>query len=107
MTNQELNRPKSEFDGTGIPLSVSPSRFDFSDVRDLEQIQSQISIQRETAGDLNKLESSNSSLPLPAFGGGKDYPPIPPDRENYVVEFDGASDAMHPKTGGRVGKSES
>ncbi|KAK9482109.1 major facilitator superfamily domain-containing protein [Lipomyces starkeyi] len=97
ITTVNSDRPKSEFDEAGIPFTVSPSRFDFSDIRDLEQIQSQISIQRETAGDLNKLESSNSSFPLPAFGGGKDYPPIPPDRENYVVEFDGAGDPMHPQ----------
>ncbi|KAI9820151.1 MAG: hypothetical protein M1826_000945 [Phylliscum demangeonii] len=33
--------------------------------------------------------------PLPAFGGGKAYPPPLPRREEYVVEFDGDEDPLH------------
>lgn len=32
---------------------------------------------------------------LPPFGAGKEYPPLLPDREEYVVEFDGPDDPMH------------
>ncbi|KAK3109766.1 hypothetical protein LTR53_016616 [Teratosphaeriaceae sp. CCFEE 6253] len=32
---------------------------------------------------------------LPNFGGGKPYPPLLPEREEYVVEFDGHSDPSH------------
>jgi len=32
---------------------------------------------------------------FPAFGGGKPYPPPLPDREEYVVEFDGHNDPRH------------
>lgn len=32
---------------------------------------------------------------MPAFGGGKPYPPPLPDREEYVVEFDGHEDLRH------------
>lgn len=36
-----------------------------------------------------------SSKLLPAFGAGKPYPPPLPEREEYVVEFDGPNDPMH------------
>lgn len=36
-----------------------------------------------------------SSKLLPAFGAGKPYPPPLPEREEYVVEFDGPKDPMH------------
>lgn len=36
-----------------------------------------------------RTRSSKASAPLPAFGGGKPYPPCLPEREEYVVEFDG------------------
>lgn len=32
---------------------------------------------------------------LPSFGGSKPYPPPLPDREEYVVEFDGHEDPRH------------
>lgn len=34
---------------------------------------------------------------LPDFGGGKQYPPLLPDREEYVVEFSGHDDPTHPQ----------
>ena len=34
---------------------------------------------------------------LPPFGGGKDYPPLLPEREEYVVEFNGHDDPTHPQ----------
>ncbi|KAH0368844.1 MFS general substrate transporter, partial [Aureobasidium melanogenum] len=42
-----------------------------------------------------RTRSSKVSKPLPAFGGGKPYPPPLPEREEYVVEFDGPNDPMH------------
>ncbi|KAL9092314.1 MAG: hypothetical protein Q9165_004488 [Trypethelium subeluteriae] len=38
---------------------------------------------------------SSKSRPLPEFGAGKPYPPPLPEREEYVVEFDGAGDPLH------------
>lgn len=38
---------------------------------------------------------TRSAKPLPAFGAGKPFPPPLPDREEYVVEFDGPEDPMH------------
>lgn len=42
-----------------------------------------------------RTRSSKASKPLPNFGGGKPYPPPLPEREEYVVEFDGPNDPMH------------
>ncbi|KAI9712541.1 MAG: hypothetical protein M1812_006850 [Candelaria pacifica] len=41
------------------------------------------------------LKSRESKKPLPEFGGGKPYPPPLPEREEYVVEFDGPDDPLH------------
>jgi DHA1 family multidrug resistance protein-like MFS transporter len=35
--------------------------------------------------------------PLPNLGAGKPLPPSLPDREEYVVEFDGVDDPLHPQ----------
>lgn len=43
------------------------------------------------------LTSKKSKKPLPNFGGGKEYPSPLPDREEYVVEFDGPDDPLHPQ----------
>ena len=43
------------------------------------------------------VKSRESQKPLPAFGAGKDYPPPLPEQEEYVVEFDGHDDPMHPQ----------
>jgi DHA1 family multidrug resistance protein-like MFS transporter len=41
------------------------------------------------------LKSRQSRRPLPSFGAGKPYPPPLPEREEYVVEFDGPTDPLH------------
>ncbi|KAK3675629.1 hypothetical protein LTR78_004713 [Recurvomyces mirabilis] len=40
---------------------------------------------------------TSQAAKLPNFGGGKPYPQPLPDREEYVVEFDGHDDPMHPQ----------
>ena len=35
--------------------------------------------------------------PLPEFGAGKPYPPPLPEKEDYVVEFVGPDDPLHPQ----------
>lgn len=44
---------------------------------------------------LRSRTMSRSSKPLPNFGAGKPFPPPLPEREEYVVEFDGPNDPMH------------
>ena len=43
------------------------------------------------------VKSRESKRPLPNFGAGKPYPPALPEQEEYVVEFDGPDDPMHPQ----------
>lgn len=41
--------------------------------------------------------TKSSQKPLPNFGGGKAYPPELPPYEDYVVEYDGPDDPLHPQ----------
>ncbi|KAJ4354462.1 uncharacterized protein N0V89_006199 [Didymosphaeria variabile] len=59
----------------------------------LSRIQTQRSQHSATVGA--SLKSRHSKKPLPGFGGGKPYPPPLPEREEYVVEFDGPDDPLH------------
>ena len=43
----------------------------------------------------SRTAARHSRKPLPAFGAGKPYPPLLPDREEFVVEFDGPDDPLH------------
>ena len=38
-----------------------------------------------------------STKPLPEFGAGKPYPPPLPAQEEFVVEFNGPDDPLHPQ----------
>lgn len=92
---------------TGISSSVSVVREEIglstlNTQRDLERnptylsrIETQRSQHSGTVG--RSLKSRESRKPLPNFGGGRDYPPLLPDREEYVVEFDGPDDPLHPQ----------
>ncbi|KAI1780970.1 MFS general substrate transporter [Hypoxylon cercidicola] len=41
------------------------------------------------------LKSRESRKPLPNFGAGKPFPPLLPNMEDFVVEFDGPDDPYH------------
>ena len=47
------------------------------------------------SGIRSRTETRASKKPLPNFGGGKPFPPPLPEREEYVVEFDGPEDPLH------------
>ncbi|KAF2794406.1 major facilitator superfamily [Melanomma pulvis-pyrius CBS 109.77] len=59
----------------------------------MSRIQTQRSQHSGTVGA--SVKSRQSRKPLPAFGAGKAYPPPLPEREEYVVEFDGVDDPLH------------
>jgi DHA1 family multidrug resistance protein-like MFS transporter len=42
-----------------------------------------------------RLRSRKSTRPIPKMGANKPYPPTLPEREEYVVEFDGPDDPLH------------
>lgn len=43
----------------------------------------------------SRKTTTKESRPLPSMGAGKQYPPALPEREEYVVEFDGVDDPSH------------
>ncbi|KAL2223488.1 putative MFS multidrug transporter [Thermoascus aurantiacus ATCC 26904] len=61
----------------------------------LSRIATQRSQHSATVGA--SLKSRVSKKPLPPFGAGKPYPPPLPEKEEYVVEFDGPDDPLHPQ----------
>ncbi len=62
---------------------------------ELDRIETHRTQHSSTVG--RTITSRKSKKPLPNFGGGKDYPPLLPAQEEYVVEFDGPDDPMHPQ----------
>ncbi|KAF4217892.1 hypothetical protein CNMCM8980_008210 [Aspergillus fumigatiaffinis] len=60
----------------------------------LSRIATQRSQHSATVGALKPLVSKR---PLAEFGAGKPYPPPLPEREEYVVEFAGPDDPLHPQ----------
>jgi DHA1 family multidrug resistance protein-like MFS transporter len=118
----ELDRPSTQADGeaSGIERTATASTISSSTSegsitrremgtmsriatqRDLERhvtslsrIQTGRSLQSATVG--KSIKSRKDSRPLPNFGADKPYPPPLPEREEYVVEFDGADDPLHPQ----------
>ncbi|KAK3315119.1 putative fluconazole resistance protein [Apodospora peruviana] len=93
----------SSSDGAPTRRGVGMSRV--STQRDLERhptelgrIYTQRSQHSGTVGRDPKSRESRkreSRKPLPEFGAGKPYPPLLPDQEEYVVEFDGPDDPLH------------
>ncbi|PGH07948.1 hypothetical protein AJ80_07929 [Polytolypa hystricis UAMH7299] len=59
----------------------------------LSRIATQRTQQSATVGAAKRAPKK----PLPKFGAGKPYPPPLPEREEYVVEFDGPDDPLHPQ----------
>ena len=59
----------------------------------LSRIHTQRTQHSATVG--KSLKSRESKKPLPVFGANKPYPPQLPEREEYVVEFDGEHDPLH------------
>ena len=47
------------------------------------------------SGLRSRTTTRQSRKPMPNFGAGKPFPPHLPEREEYVVEFDGPGDPMH------------
>lgn len=64
---------------------------------ELSRIATQRSQHSGTVGRSRTSRTRRSSKPLPEFGAGKPYPPPLPSQEEYVVEFDGPDDPLHPQ----------
>ncbi|RDW62697.1 putative fluconazole resistance protein [Coleophoma crateriformis] len=111
--NTPHGRPSHEIERIPTASSASSSASSGSSVRRREIGMSRVSTQRDLERhptELSRIEtgrlthtgtvgrslkSRESRKPLPNFGAGKPYPPLLPDQEDYVVEFDGPDDPLH------------
>ncbi|KAI5286267.1 hypothetical protein KEM54_006920 [Ascosphaera aggregata] len=75
-----------------------------NDITALSRIATQRSQHTGTVGADPKSLSREESRPLPPFGRGKPYPPPLPSSDEYVVEFDGPNDPLHPQNWGSMKK---
>ncbi|KAK4190180.1 major facilitator superfamily domain-containing protein [Podospora australis] len=88
--------------GVGVGMSrVSTQRDLERHPTELSRIHTQRSQHSATVGrDLRtrsrRSSRASTSKPLPNFGAGKPYPPLLPNQEDFVVEFDGPDDPLHP-----------
>lgn len=64
------------------------------DSLELDRIHTYQLQQQYTVGSSRSRPPRSEWLPL---GSGKPYPPSLPDPEDYVVEFEGSDDPMHPQ----------
>ena len=53
--------------------------------------------QTATVGGGVSTHTRESRRPMPPMGGGKPYPPPLPERDEYLVEFEGPDDPLHPQ----------
>lgn len=111
--NTPLGRPSHEIERMATASSASTSSSEASVVR-REIGMSRVSTQRDLernptvisriqtgrsqhSGTVGRsVKSRESRKPLPEFGAGKPYPPPLPEQDEYVVEFDGPDDPLHP-----------
>ncbi|KAK9248825.1 major facilitator superfamily domain-containing protein [Lipomyces tetrasporus] len=96
----------SDTDQTGTELKdnyedmgFSPTNVNEPDSVMLDRVRTAISIASETVGVApeQQIDPSMAEKVLPPFGGGKPYPRALPNREDYVVEYDGPNDPDHPQ----------
>lgn len=86
-------------DDSRYPDIVKNSSDDSSDTADdldsleLNRINTYRLQQKTTVGSTRGPLPRDQWLPM---GAGKEYPPLLPAPETYVVEFDGSDDPMHP-----------
>ncbi len=85
------------------PFTTFPSTKDEQQPEDLDlhplelnRIQLHRLQHKSTVGENGRTLSRISTEPLPGFGAKKPFPPALPDREEYVVEFLGRDDPLHP-----------
>ena len=62
---------------------------------ELSRIQTQRSQHTGTVGRSLTGKSRDDRRVMPGMGAGKPMPPLLPEREEYVVEFDGPDDPLH------------
>lgn len=95
-TKTTLSTPTSSSDGSVTYREIGVGRVPSGEL-EMGRFQTARSQHSGTVGvsRIGTWRSRDSKLPLPNFGGGKPFPPLLPDQEQYVVEFDGRDDPLH------------
>ncbi|KAK4150183.1 major facilitator superfamily domain-containing protein [Chaetomidium leptoderma] len=89
-----VSTSSSEASHRGVGISRVETQRDLErHTTELSRIQTARSQHSGTVGRATK--SKEWKRPLPSFGAGKPYPPLLPNQEDYVVEFDGPNDPLH------------
>ncbi|RDW92900.1 MFS transporter [Aspergillus mulundensis] len=78
---------------TSTDTESDTKTLDQPDSLELSRIETHRLQQKTTVGSTRGPQPRETWLPM---GAGKEYPPLIPDPEGFVVEFDGADDPMHP-----------
>ncbi|KNG50873.1 major facilitator superfamily transporter [Stemphylium lycopersici] len=84
---------------SGNYLTLHPTERNPEAIRRIETHRSQhagtVGASRVDSRLSRTLTRRRTEKPLPNLGAGKPFPPLLPDREEYVVEFDGVDDPLH------------
>ncbi|KAF2845294.1 MFS general substrate transporter [Plenodomus tracheiphilus IPT5] len=84
---------------SGYFLTQHPTERNPEAIRRIETHRSQHAVTVGASGLDSRLTRTltrrRTEKPLPSLGAGKPFPPPLPDREEYVVEFDGVDDPLH------------
>jgi DHA1 family multidrug resistance protein-like MFS transporter len=90
--NDETYEPNFEFSNDSRS-DESDDTIEHVDTLELTRINTYRLQQKTTVGSTRGPIPRERWLPM---GANKEYPPVLPDSEAYVVEFNGANDPLHP-----------
>jgi DHA1 family multidrug resistance protein-like MFS transporter len=98
MSDRETKHNDNQFETNTIydndsESDISNDTIGHLDELELTRINTYRLQQKTTVGSVRGLTPREQWL---AMGAGKEHPPLLPDSEAYVVEFDGADDPLHP-----------
>lgn len=103
IVREEMGMSRAETTGVSRQTTNNMSRVNTQDLERHPTALSRIHTHRSqhlgTVGRAatNDTATRDAKRPLPEFGAGKPYPPPLPNQEEYVVEFDGPNDPLHPQ----------
>ncbi|KAF3933655.1 hypothetical protein ABW20_dc0101450 [Dactylellina cionopaga] len=103
VANMNGSHKESLSDSTGAGVSRIATAQDFETRLDAERTRTLMSRTRtaqsvhvNTIG-ADPTRTRSKKKKLPPFGSGKEYPPELPDIEQYIVDFEGFDDPLHPQ----------
>lgn len=92
-SSQNMSRIATAASMGRIPTSARATRTRTHPIEDLRTETHRL----QQVATVGATKTKTREKPLPNFGAGKPYPPELPPYEDYVVEFDGPDDPIHPQ----------